>query len=329
MKKKKLAFLLGITPNLSFAAGNVALGINKYMSHDDYDIVVYYTELPAHDIAAFSKIPHVKLRQFNLSDEFVDTMLNKMPDTSRFKSKTHLMCFCHFEVFPLLDEYENVAWIDADTGIQGDLAGICEFAPFGITPDTPWTVGDQFSVPIGEYRMDIPGHCTAVMVVGDALPYKQIYKFLYERAVQYADRLKNPDQAIMSIMLQEFGITPNLMDAGVWQCISWRDEALAARVVHFGTERKVWNNTNICNAFPEWYRTHLQWLALGGSDFDRRLITPRNARGALDWLDKLTSCSKKTWYLFGVVPVYRIKSCGKKSWHCLFSVVPFLRAKES
>ena len=30
--KKKLAFLLGITPNLAFAAGNVALGINKYMS---------------------------------------------------------------------------------------------------------------------------------------------------------------------------------------------------------------------------------------------------------------------------------------------------------
>ena len=106
--KKKLAFLLGITPNLAFAAGNVALGINKYMSDDDYDIVIYYTELAQNDLEVFSKVPHVILRQFSLPEDFINTMMKKLPSQSRFRSNYRLMCFAHFEVFPLLKEYQNV-----------------------------------------------------------------------------------------------------------------------------------------------------------------------------------------------------------------------------
>lgn len=61
-------------------------------------------------------------------------------------------------------------------------------------------------------------------------------------------------------MLQKFSISPVCMELEEWQCIAWKDEAPNARIVHFGTERKVWNDSNTCNAFPEWYRTHLQWL---------------------------------------------------------------------
>lgn len=189
--KKKLAFLLGITPNLAFAAGNVALGINKYMSDDDYDIVIYYTELAQNDLEVFSKVPHVILRQFNLPEDFINTMMKKLPSQSRFRSKYRLMCFAHFEVFPLLKEYQNVAWLDADTAIQKDLSTIIDYAkPFGITRDTPWMVADQFTRRVEGYKMDIEGHCTAVMVVNDSLPYMQIYKWLYEKAVEYADCIK-------------------------------------------------------------------------------------------------------------------------------------------
>lgn len=94
--KKKLAFLLGITPNLAFAAGNVALGINKYMSDSDYDIIIYYTELAQNDLEAFSKIPHVVLRQFSLPEDFVNTMMEKIPPQSRFRSKKPSDVFCPF-----------------------------------------------------------------------------------------------------------------------------------------------------------------------------------------------------------------------------------------
>ena len=336
--KKKLAFLLGITPNLAFAAGNVALSLNRHMSMSDYDIVVYYTELSDKDKEALSKIPHVRLVSFRLPKTFIQTMLANMPNKSRFKSENHLMCFSHFEVFPLLDEYENVAWLDVDTSIQRDLSDIINFKPFGITADEPWTVGNQFSHPIDGYDMNRMGHCTAVMLVNDSLPYKQIHKWLYEKAVFYADSILNPDQAIISIMLQHFNVKVNFMPLEEWQCISWRNGANTARIVHFGNSNKVWSNINVCNAFPEWYRTHLEWLELGGSDFDQKYISPHNVLGALNRLDEFFNEEKKKKnkliekiekiYLFKKIPLYKIKRKGSVRTDYLFGVLPIVRRKK-
>lgn len=331
-RKKKLAFLFGFTPNLAFAAANAALSLNRHITIQDYDILMYYTDLPESDIRAFKKIPHVVLKQFNLSNDFVDIMLKKMPE-GRFKSKNHLMCFAHFEAFSLLNEYETVVWNDVDIGVQGDLADILNYTPLGLCEDIPWTVKDQFTSSIPEYKMNIPAYCSGVMVLNDTLPYQKIYNWLYQKAIQYASYLKNPDQSIINLMLQEFHLLPKIVPLAEYNCISWRDDAITARIVHFGSDQKVWNNTNICNAFPEWYRTHLSWLKLGGSDFDRSKITPRNARGSLDHLDTLQQetppwrYTKKVIYLFGVLPIYAIKKKCSKTTHLLFSCIPLFKTK--
>ena len=128
-------------------------------------------------------------------------------------------------------------------------------------------------------------------------------------------------------MFQEFNLKPKEVPLDDYGCISWKDNANVAKIVHFGTEKKVWNTTNICNAFPEWYRTHLKWLALGGSDFDRSKITPRNPRGALDYLDKLTSPSEKRILLFKFLPIWKTKYNSNSKTHYLFCVIPLLKAK--
>ena len=334
MKKKKIAFLFGFTENLAFAAANAALGINRYISINDYDIVMYYTNLPETDIIAFKKIPHVKLKKFNLEKSFINTMLTELPEKCRFKSINHLMCFAHFEAFSLLDEYENVVWNDVDIGVQGDISTILNYIPLGLTPDIPWNVKDQFTQDIKGFDMSKPAYCSGVMLVNDKLPYKKIYKWLYEKAILYAKYLMNPDQAIINLMLQEFDIMPKEIPLLEYNCISWNDKANVAKIVHFGTEQKVWNNTNICNSFPEWYRTHLYWLSLGGSDFDQSKITPRNPRGALDYLDKLslsenTKFSKK-WkiYIFGFIPFLKIRKTLKSLKIYLFFFIPIFKSKE-
>lgn len=331
MKKKKIAFLFGFTPNLAFAAGNAALSINRHISIKDYDIVMYYTDLPEQDKQALQKIPHVRLKQFNLPQSFIEHMLTFIPTQSRFRTKNHLMCFCHFEVFALLDEYENVIWNDVDIGVQGDLSDILEYTPFGLTPDTPWKVRDQFTQNISGYNMDLPAYCSSVMIANDTLEYRKIHKWLYEKAIQYAPFLVNPDQAIINLMLQQFHLSPQIIPLEEYNCISWREDANIAKIAHFGTEKKVWNDTNICNSFPEWYRTHLTWLALGGSDFDRSKITPRNPRGALDYLDKLMSQEKKEtkqYVLFKCLPVLKIKTNHHKTTYYLFGIIPLLCKKE-
>ena len=84
------------------------------------------------------------------------------------------------------------------------------------------------------------------------------------------------------------------------------------------------------NAFPEWYRTHLEWLFLGGSDFDQSKITPRNPLGALDHLDKITTENDKkqrySIYLWGI-PLLKIVRKSTKIIVKLFSFIPFLKIK--
>jgi len=284
--KKPLAFVLAVTENLGFAAGNVALSLYKYMREESYEVVVYYKSLKKADLGALQKIPNVRLVQFAFPGSFGQTMLTRMPP-SRFKDANHIMSFCRFEMFALLDEYENVAWLDADIAVQANLRDIVAFAPLGITLDTPWPLQHNFTRPIDGYEMDIPGFCAAVMVASDSLPYKQMYEWCYEKSVEWAETLLNADQAIINLALQKFSIAPQIMPLEKWQCIFWKDEANRANIVHFGTAKKVWNDTNVCNSFPEWYRTHLQWLELGGSDFDQGRIHPRNPLPALDHFDRL------------------------------------------
>ena len=286
-QKKPLAFVLGITENLGFAAGNVALSLYKYMRDESYEVVIYYKSLKKADMDVLQKIPNVRLVQFAFPESFEQAMLARMPPGSRFKDANSLMAFCLFEAFSLLDEYVNVAWLDADVAVQANLKDIVTFAPLGITLDTPWPVQNNFTRPIEGYEMNLPGFCTAVMLVNDTLPYKQMYQWCYEKTVEWADSLRNRDQAIINLALQKFSIAPQIMPLEKWQCIFWKDEANRANIVHFGTAKKVWNDTNVCNSFPEWYRIHLQWLELGGSDFDQGRIHPRNPLPSLDYFDRL------------------------------------------
>lgn len=286
MKKKKLAFLLGITPDLAFAAGNVALSLRKQMSGADFDIVIYHAdELAANDAAAFRSIKQCRLVRFAFPPGFVETMLAKSPPESRFRLAHQLMTFCHFEAFALLAEYQSVVWLDADIAVQGNVSNITRFGPFGITTDDPWKVQVNFVAPIQGYDMQAPGVCCAVMLVQDILPYQAMYKWLYYKAIECARFQLNGDQGIINLALQEFRITPNLMSFLEWQCIAWRPEAMIAKIVHFGTGKKVWNTTSICNAFPEWYRIHREWVHLGGSNFDQTQIRPTNILPLLNSLE--------------------------------------------
>lgn len=267
--KKPLAFFLACTDNLAFAAGNVALSLHKYMPDVDYECVIAHGPLNPRDHAVLKSLPKVRLWPFAFEDSFVETMLVKIPKESRFRSMNAMMALAHFEMFKLLDEYSFVSWLDLDVSIQADISGIVQFAPFGITVDSYFTIQNNFVRPIKSYDMTAPGFCTAVIVVSDQLPYKALYDWCYKKAVEYADTLINPDQAIINLAFQEFGITPNLMPVDVWQCRPDWTTAITANIVHFGYIKKTWNDEVICNSLPEWYRMHREWQKRGGSDFPR------------------------------------------------------------
>lgn len=45
MVKKNKAYFLSCSENYIFAAANVALSLNKYMPYDEFDIVIYHTNI--------------------------------------------------------------------------------------------------------------------------------------------------------------------------------------------------------------------------------------------------------------------------------------------
>ncbi len=275
--RKHLCFLVAVSGNIAFAAGNIAIALERYMSID-YDLLIYTHGLDGQDKNTLNGLPHCRVVEFSFEQGFVDYMMNELPENCRFRDVNKLMRFCHFEAFRLLDEYENVVWIDADMSIQADLADILQYAPFGMTLDTPWKTGDQFIEPIEGFDMEKDAYCSGIMMLNATIPYKQIYEWLYQKTKECAPFMKNGDQAIINLMIQEFKLEPRAMPLETYQCICWKKEAIDAKVVHFGTVRKVWNDNVILSCFPEWYRTHKCWLECGGrSDLDRGLIEPINA----------------------------------------------------
>lgn len=290
MPKKSLAFLIACTDNLTFAAGNVALSLNKYLRDIEYECVVIHRPISARDESVLREIPNVRMLPFDFSAEFIEVMMARMPGASRFRAGNALMTFTHFEVFRLLDEYRVVAWLDTDISIQADISNIVDFAPFGITADTPFSVTNNFSRQIDGYDLSVPGYCAAVIVADDSLPYRAIYEWCYSKSMEHADALVNADQGILNLALQEFSISPKIMPLDVWQCRPDRPTAIQAKIVHFGHKRKVWNDEVISHAYPEWYRMHKVWQKRGGSDFPRP-FEPASVMGMLDNMKRMSDPS--------------------------------------
>ena len=101
--KKKLAYLLACTDNIAFAAGNVAISLNKYMPNKEFDIVIYNNGFQEKNKIALSKIPKVILRDFNLDPEFVSFMLSehqlKQEEDGRTKVNCLPLCILKYLTF--------------------------------------------------------------------------------------------------------------------------------------------------------------------------------------------------------------------------------------
>ena len=280
--KKQLAYFLVCSDNIIFAAGNVALSLNKYMPTKDFDIVIYHTGLRKNNESALKKIPRVTLHRFEFPDNFHEVILPKLPQ-GRWNNPNSLLTFAHYETFNLLKNYETVIWLDVDTSIQADISELSNYGPFGqcydINWNDVWTVGDQFTQPLvnSRYDMSRKSYINACIVVNDKLPnWEKMANYCYSKSIEYAHHLKNCDQAIFGLLIQDFKINVNVIPWHDYICHAHHENASIAKIVHFGCRDKVWNDQKFLQTFPEWFRTHMIWLELGGEDFDRTNLSIRS-----------------------------------------------------
>ncbi len=270
MKKKKLTYMLAVTQDYVFAAGNIVLSLIKQRPEKDFDITIFYDDMLPCDKKIFTDTGICTLIEYKVSKEFEKKIRTNCPkfNDENFAKHFSFLKFAKFEIFSLLDKYENAVWLDADIAIQDDPYDIINYPPFAITEDRGWTVQNNFTAPIPGYDMEKSGVCSAVFLVTDKLPdYQKMKDWCYKKAEKLCPHFKNIDQGIFNILLQEFKIEYQLLPLDDYQCFTDRDEGSFAKIAHFGGKAKVWNNTEMISSFPEWYRMHLKWMKLGGSDF--------------------------------------------------------------
>lgn len=77
------------------------------------------------------------------------------------------------------------------------------------------------------------------------------------------------------MMIQDFNIKVNVMPWHDYICHAHHEHGNLAKIVHFGCHDKVWTDDRYLRTYPEWFRTHMQWLELGGEDFDRTNMSMR------------------------------------------------------
>ena len=198
--------------------------------------------------------------------------------------------------------------------IQADISELENYGPLGIPKDlnwnSIWTVGDQFFSPVSGYNMNLPSDCNACIVATDRLPnYEKLAKYCYDTAIKYAAQLKNIDQAVFQLMFQDFNIVPKQIPWNDYCCHAHHELSSIAKIVHFGTEQKIWNDESYLRCFPEWFRVHLEWLSLGGMDFDRSVFSLKSiwydlyGRGNLSEKKQLPENYKTRFTIFQI-PIF-------------------------
>lgn len=269
--KKNLTYMLSVTSDYVFAAGNIVLSLIKQRPQKDFDVTIFYEDMRPEDKKIFENTGICHLIKYECPADFSAIIRRDCPkfNDENFAKHFSFLKFAKFEIFTLLEKYHHAVWLDADIAIQADTMDIINYEPFAITIDRDWTVQNNFTMPIDGYDMKQPGVCSAVFMVSDQMKhYQQMRKWCYDKAAEVCAYFRNIDQGIFNLLLQEFNIDYQLLPLDDYQCMPYRNEAHIAKVVHFGP-RKIWKNTEVIASLPEWYRIHLIWLSLGGSDFTR------------------------------------------------------------
>lgn len=257
MKKEK-AIVFGITGNWAFALGNVLIGLKKHNPDLNADIIVYYDTLSLKNRKALRKIYPVKFKNF------------KFPYDSKNINNINIfseMAFSRYECFNLLKEYKKVIWLDVDILIQKDISKLFDYNKKGIAlfADGEKILAGDFNVnELKGYNLTVKEFGSGTIVLTDKLKdFDKIPRWCYKKVVEYASIVESPDQAILNLALQEFGLEPENIDRTY--VFHPKDEGWEnAKILHAYYGKKFWNGTYN----SDWEENNKKWVKLGGTAFD-------------------------------------------------------------
>jgi lipopolysaccharide biosynthesis glycosyltransferase len=263
---KNTAIILGATGNLAFALGVVLKGLQKYNQTllAESDIIIYYQNMDEQARNALGKILPCRFIAYTFPH-----MENMRPHVLRDYGE---MTFVRYECFRYLKDYQYVLWLDADILIQGDISGMRRQIPHGIGFRREYydeRVRVNFTQDIEGFDMQAPHFNAGIMAASQALTQDKdtLSDWCYNKTAQISEHLYYPDQGILLLMCQHFGLTIDPLDEK-YNCEARRNHfALKkATLVHAVGHRKFWKYYY----FDQWFRFYKQWVCETGLTCNNR-----------------------------------------------------------
>lgn len=265
--KKKAVIVFGITKDYAFALANVLIGMKKHCNNFWDDIIVYHDGLSDEDMRNLSYIFPCKFIVFDTSRFSPDINKNSLNSYS-------YLTMARFECFDMLKEYQYVIWHDVDILIQGDFEPLLKCADncgFALTGDNRFFVETNFYSLISGYNLLKPLYNAGLMVLKDTLiKHEELSEYCYSKFNQYADKIRYLDQAVLNMMIQDYGISVGYIKLAEYCCHPSNPDYRNAAIIHAYGKDKFWSSQGLKIQFPEWVSNNREWLSIVNRDKEEK-----------------------------------------------------------
>lgn len=291
---KRNAIVFACDRNFLFTLSTALLSLkeNSPKAAGQADIIIFQQGLTKEDEAFLNRILPCKVIEYRFA---VDTNF----EHENFKKFTQLT-FARYDLFPMLDTYKKALYIDVDIMITGELDNIfrsygdksgiamCKDTQKGLTKITK-----NFIKPLPLYDMTADNFNAGVTLYCDNIKNREnLRMWCYERTAEWLENLICPDQGVVNILAQEFGIEIEEMP-DVYNCTpsnnkyydKWKTDVAVYHCAGGGV--RFWRYSYD----SRWEKYYRQYLDMGGKPYInndkpwRKFIKKHNL-GRFDFFDR-------------------------------------------
>lgn len=294
--KNNTAIVLGATSNMSFAIGTFLINLKQY-SKNFADVIIYHDGISKRDQRIMKKILPVKFFRFklNFKVEYADEWTK-----NRFTD----LVFYKYECLKLLNKYKVVIATDYDIVILNDISELVvpndkmtqlktlKTKALFISSKENNVANFSYNIitePSFNYKFDYPMGGGLIVFYDKLSNNNELYDYCIEKTKQYSKYLFLPEQAIFSIMLQDFNIIREEIDDSIY-VVHPNDlkDCPNAKILHAYGDDKFWDRLQN----DTWDKNYKEWIDMGGSSIEYCANYIENQKN--EYLEKINSIA---WWI--------------------------------
>ena len=284
--KESNCIVLGVTSDYMFAAANVILAVEKHSPCLIDKYVVYHTkEDPVSDSdkkVAKKLCKKIEFRQFDIGKD--------LPQDHPLYKRYSPLFFCRFSIFDLLNEFDNVLYLDADLVIQKDISRIFKYKPMAGRPTVKnirdrVTNKDYFNFTDDDFSPN-----GGLLFVSRELPNYKTYRKECCQILSELIAINEPkflDELTFGILNKRHNLGMKRLPRR-FNCDCPWENSNEATIVHSINNDKFWDHLILKILFPQWSTLNAVWEKAGGSSYT----------GKVKWADHLGGTNREIIHSF-------------------------------